>query len=123
LIEALVSRRSLDDAGATRRILRNAIVVAVPTLAMMWAWRKRMFANEFSERAGRTVAAMLVVTVTHRVLAIVIAQPARDVFVLDMLLIAVAMWTFGGRLGLALGSIAVVGAWACALAPATPQFV
>ena len=123
LVEALVSHRSLDDAGATRRILRNAIVVAVPTLAMMWAWRKRMFANEFSERAGRTVAAMLVVTVTHRVLAIVIAQPARDVFVLDMLLIAVAMWTFGGRLGLALGAIAVAGAWVCALVPAAALFV
>ncbi len=123
LVEALVSHRSLDDANANHRILRNSIVVAAPTLLMMWVWRKRMFANEFSERAGRTVAALLVVTVTHRVVAIVIEQPARSVFVLDMLLIAVAMWTFGGRMGLVLGTLAVAGAWLCALVPASALLV
>jgi len=55
--------------------------------------------------------------------AIVIEQPARSVFVLDMLLIAVAMWTFGGRMGLVLGTLAVAGAWLCALVPASALLV
>jgi hypothetical protein len=123
LVEAFVSGRSLDDPGAGGRILRNACVVAAPALAMMAIWRKRMFANEFSRRAGRAVVAMFAATIAHRALALQIDQPARSVFVLDLLLVTVSMATFGGRLGLGLATVGLAGAIVCAFVPAAALLV
>ncbi|MEZ4401272.1 MAG: serine/threonine-protein kinase [Kofleriaceae bacterium] len=110
LVEAVVTHRSLTDHGALRRLFRNSLIVAVPTLTMMFVWRRKMFANEFSRRAGRAVAAMMAATVVHRAMAMVVHQPPAHVYVFDNVLIAVAMVTFGTRVGVAVGAVATVAA-------------
>jgi|GEM_PF-2868809 len=117
LAEAFATHRALTDAGAGRRIFYNSLMVTGPVVVLMGIWRRKLFANEFSRRAGRVLLALLVATVIHRAIGIIVHQPAPNTYMFDLLMIAVALVGFGGRAGVALGLGATAAAWICALEP------
>ena len=123
LIEAFTAHRDITDVGAGRRIFYNSLVVSGPVVGLIWLWRRRLFANDFSRRAATGLLVLMVTTVSHRAMAMVLEHPAGHTFTLDLLLIAVALIGFGGRAALALGVGAMIMAWICTLVPAAAVFV